>query len=111
MTLMDRDDNILKSGRVLNYRQEIEEFLRGAQEEVKAVIEAGRSSYVMVDVLEGLGIDMTIAHPKEVKSIAKPKIKTGKRDSRILADLLRANLIPAVHKRAVETRRAQRILR
>lgn len=111
LTLMDRDGNILKSGRVLNYRQEIEEFLGGAQEEVKAVIEAGRSSYVMVDMLEGLGVDMTIAHPKEVKSIAKAKIKTDKRDSRILADLLRANLIPAVHKRAAETRRAQRVLR
>ena len=39
--------------------------------EVKAVVEAGRSSYTMVDILDDMVIDVTIAHPKEVKAIAK----------------------------------------
>lgn len=55
--------------------------------EVKAVVESGRSSYTMVDILGDMGIDVTIAHPKGVKAIAKAKIKTYKRDSWILAPL------------------------
>jgi len=111
MTLMDEDGRELKADRVWNFRSEVEKFLEGAGEEVKAVIEAGRSSYVMVDLLEQLGVDVKIANPKEVKAIAKAKIKTDKRDSRILAHLLRADLIPEVYRRSPENRRRQRVLR
>jgi transposase len=54
---------------------------------------------------------MKIAHPEQVKAIAKAKIKTDKRDSKILAHLLRSNLIPEVYCRDSENREAQRILR
>jgi len=79
--------------------------------EVKAVVEAGRSSYTMVDILDDMVIDVTIAHPKEVKAIAKAKIKTDKRDSYILAHLLRTDFIPGVYKRSRENRSYQRVLR
>lgn len=111
VTLMDKDGKELRNDRVLNFRSEVEKFLQGAGDEVKAVIEAGRSSYVMVDLLEELGVDVKIANPKEVKAIAKAKIKTDKRDSRILAHLLRADLIPEVYQRSGENRRRQRVLR
>jgi transposase len=111
MTLMDEDGKELKNDRVWNFRSEVEKFLQGAGDEVKAVIEAGRSSYTMVDLLEELGVDVKIANPKEVKAIAKAKIKTDKRDSRILAHLLRADLIPEVYQRSGENRRRQRVLR
>ena len=111
LTIMDEEGKVLKSGRVLNYRREVEEFIGNTEEEIRAVIEAGRASYVMVDMLEGRGVEVKLAHSKEIKSIARAKIKTDKRDSKILADLLRANLIPEVHKRSVESRRAQRVLR
>jgi transposase len=110
ITLLDEKGEKLKSGRVANLRSELENFLSGI-EEVKAVIEAGRSSYAMVDLLDDMGIDVTIAHPKEVKAIAKAKIKTDKRDSKMLAHLLRTDLIPEVYKRSRENRSYQRILR
>ena len=110
ITLMDEKGKKLKSGRVANYYSELEKFLDGKRE-IKAVIEAGRSSYTMVDVLDELGIDVTIAHPKEVRSIAKAKIKTDKRDSFMLAHLLRTDLIPEVYKRSCENRGYQRVLR
>jgi len=110
ITLMDEKGKKLKSGRVANYYSELEKFLDGKRE-IKAVIEAGRSSYTMVDVLDELGIDVTIAHPKEVRSIAKAKIKTDKRDSFMLAHLLRTELIPEVYKRSCENRGYQRVLR
>jgi transposase len=108
---MKEDGSIVKAGPVLNYRSEIGEFIRGLETEMKAVVEAGYSSYVLVDILEELGVEVKVAHPLEVKAIAKAKVKTDKRDSRMLADLLRANLIPEAHKRSPETRRSQRVLR
>jgi transposase len=108
---MEEDGAIVKAGSVLNYRSDIEQFIGGLETEMKAVVEAGYSSYVLVDILEHLGVEVKVAHPLEVKAIAKAKIKTDKRDSRMLADLLRANLIPEAHKRSPETRRAQRVLR
>jgi len=39
------------------------------------MVEAGRSSFTMSIFLDGMGIDVAIAHPKEMKAIAKAKIK------------------------------------
>ena len=110
LTLMDEKGNILQSGNVINSRSELEAFLEGVKD-CRAVIEAGRSSYTLVDMLAELGVDVRLAHPKEVKSIAKAKVKTDKRDSRILAHLLRTDLVPEVYQRSKENRETQKILR
>jgi len=110
ITLMDERGEVLRSGKVSNLVGELEKFLNGI-DEAKAVIEAGRSSYAMVDVLDEMGVEVIVAHPKEVKAIAKAKIKTDKRDSYILAHLLRTDLIPEVYKRSRENRGYQRVLR
>ena len=68
ITLLDEEGEIVKSGRVANLRRELEKFLQGI-EKIKAVIEAGRSSYTMVDVLDDMGIETAIARPKDVKAI------------------------------------------
>jgi transposase len=110
LTVMDQEGQVLRSGRVPNLQGEIEKFLEGL-EAMEAVIETGRSSYTMVDVLEEIGVSVKIAHPNEVKAIARAKIKTDKRDSEVLAHLLRMNMIPEVYRRSPENRQAQRVLR
>jgi hypothetical protein len=50
MTLMGQEGQVLRSGRVPNLRSEIEKFLESG-EVMEAVIETGRSSTTMVDVL------------------------------------------------------------
>jgi transposase len=111
MTVMDHKGKVIKTGKVGNFRCEVEEFLEGLGPEMEAVIEAGHSSYTMIDLLEELGVKVKIAHPLQVKAIAKAKIKTDKRDSKILAHLLRSDLIPEVYHRDKENRGFQRILR
>ena len=105
-TLQDETGVELKSERVFNSLPDVKDFLGDKPEEIRAVIEAGRTSYVMVDMLRDLGVDIRMAHASEVKAIAKAKIKTDKRDAKILADLLRADLIPEVYLRSRENRRA-----
>ena len=74
MMMMDQEGQVLRSGRVPNLRAEIEKFLEGG-EAMEAVIETGRSSYTMVDVLEEMGVAVKIAHPNEVKAIVRAKIE------------------------------------
>jgi len=45
------------------------------------------------DTLEENGIDTIFANPYKTKIIAEAKIKSDKLDARILADLLRADLV------------------
>ena len=112
ITIMDEKGSIIKADRVLNRRRKVEDFLFEIRnEELKAVIESGYSTYTMVDLLEDLGVKVKIAHPLQVKAIAQAKIKTDKRDSKILAHLLRSDLIPEAWRRSSSNREAQRILR
>ena len=111
MTLMDKEGGVLRSDRVCNSREEIRGFLEGIDGKVRAVVEASRTSYVMADLLESMDIEVKMADPMQVKAIAHAKIKTDKRDAKVLADLLRANLIPEVYMRSRENREAQRLLR
>jgi len=110
MAVLDEEGRLVRTARVANLRREIKPFLDGL-DEIRAVIETGRATYAMVDLLEDLGVEMTIANPTQVRAIAQAKIKTDKRDARILADLLRAGLIPAVYQRSRTNRDRQQVLR
>jgi transposase len=110
MTVVDEDGRELKTGKMPNLRAKVEGFLSGYRP-FTAVVEAGRSSYVMADLLRELGGEVKMANPVEVKAIAHARIKTDKRDSRTLAHLLRAGLIPEIYQREVWNRRAQRVMR
>ena len=77
MTLMDGNGHIIRSGKSANLGSELEEFLERVKD-CRAVIEAGRSSYSLIDLPDELGVDVRLAHPKEVKLIAKANVKTDK---------------------------------
>jgi len=70
VTVIDQRGQVLRSGRVPNLQSEMGRFLAGL-EGLEAVFEAGRSSSTMVDVLEEMGMGVKIAHPHEVKAIAR----------------------------------------
>jgi transposase len=110
MTVLDEDGRERKTGRVPNLRMYVERFLEGCRP-FTAVLEAGRSSYVMADLLRELGGEVKMANALQVKAIAHARIKTDKRDSRTLAQLLRADLIPEIYQRGEWNRRAQRVMR
>jgi len=110
MTVVDSEGREVRTGRVPNRRLYVERFV-GEFRPFMAVLEAGRSSYVMVDLLRELGGEVKMANAVQVKAIAHARIKTDKRDSRTLAHLLRAGLIPEVYQREAWNRRAQRVIR
>ena len=70
MTILDKEGAVLKEGIVNNDQEDIREFLLG-MESVKAVVEASRTSYVMADLLEWMGVDIRIANPIEIGDISR----------------------------------------
>jgi len=72
MTLMDENGKVLKAGRVLNLRSEVEKFLRRVGDEIEPVIEGGFSSYVIVDLLEVLVAKVKIANPSSEFNKSEP---------------------------------------
>lgn len=76
----------------------------------KVVFEASSSAFRIFDVLSQV-CDVKVAHPLKVKAIASARIKTDKIDAHILAQLLRADLIPESYIPSREQRQVRIIVR
>ena len=84
---------MVRQERVANNGQIIKLF-QGFNEPVVIAMEATRSWYWLYDLLEENGIEAKLTHPLKTKAIASAKVKNDKIDSRILAHLLRTDLLP-----------------
>jgi transposase len=81
--------------------------------DVRVAFEASMNWHWLYEVLERSmpGSHITLANPFKTRIIAEAQVKTDKVDARILALLLRAELICAVHIPARETRQRKEVLR
>lgn len=77
----------------------------------RAVMEAGGNWYCMLDRLEPVVDELLLAHPLRVRAIAAARVKTDKIDARILAHLLRTDLIPPAYVPGAEVRQLRELLR
>lgn len=103
----------LKEGRhfqLRNIRSDFEALL-SICDDPKLVLEAGRSSYMVYDIIEDLVADIQMANPLQVKAIAWSAVKTDKVDAETLCKLLRADFIPPAHIRDRANRLAIYLLR
>ena len=76
-----------------------------------AVVESTRNWGLIYDWLDEVLDDVALAHPLKVKAIAEARIKTDKISADILADLLRADLLPKSYAPGKETREVKSVLR
>lgn len=83
--------------KIVNNISEIDDFTNRISRKAKIVMEACYVWQHIYDFLEEKGFDVTLAHPLKVKAIASARIKTDSIDSKTLADLLRADLIPEAY--------------
>ena len=113
ITVVDNQGSVLRSGRVNNELRDLEEFLGGLEGPSRAVVEASRTWGVMYDLLDELESisSVTLAHPYKVRAIASAKIKTDAIDAGTLAQLLRADLIPAAYAPSKEARTLREMVR
>jgi len=113
LAALNERGELVREGRVLTEREELSRFLAELGQPWAAALEAGRNWGLVYDWLEGLegAQELQLAHPAKVKAIAWAKIKTDTIDARILAQLLRANLLPTAHIPGQKIRALKNLLR
>ncbi len=108
---MDQWGKVVAEGRISNTPEGVAAMLSPSQGTAEVVLEAcGLWPYVY-DLLQAHGAKVSLAHPLRVKAIAHAKVKTDKVDARILAHLLRADLVPESYAPPREIRELRELLR
>jgi transposase len=107
--LKDDDGRMIKESKVRKDEEKILGFLDGTG--ARVVMESGYNHQHIYDVLKERGYDVKVAHPLMVKAIAYAKVKTDKVDARMLADLLRADMIPEAYVPGKDVREVRDLVR
>lgn len=110
MVVKNEDGRVERRGTVNNTKEEVQHFLEPYRPGM-AVVEATRNWGLIYDWLDEVLDDVTLAHPLKVKAIAEARIKTDKISADILADLLRADLLPKAYAPSKPTRDIKNTLR
>jgi len=113
--ILDEDGELLDQIRFLNKKEDIKDFafkLLTFRDDVKAVVESTGNLWIQIhDILEEFGIDVVLSNPTKTRLIAEAKIKTDKVDAKILARLLRADMLFTCYVPGEEIRNRRELLR
>jgi transposase len=91
--LYDGKDSIIEQ-RLDNHEEMIRSFLDQLPGDKHVAVEANRNWYWFVDLLEQVGVPVELSNPFQTKAIAWARVKTDTVDARMLAYLLKAQLLP-----------------
>ena len=111
ITTIDEDGCLLQQQKLRNRPEALRGYFRQHEGPHRAVVETTTGWYWLADLLRDEGVDLMLAHAKHLKAISYAKVKTDKVDSRTLAELLRAGLIPEAHMISDELRPLRDVLR
>lgn len=109
LVLKDENGRIANEAKLSKDVNGIRNFLHGT--DAKVVMESGYNHERIYDLLKEEGYDVRVAHPLMVKAIAYAKVKNDKVDARMLADLLRLDMIPESYIPSIETRELRDLAR
>jgi transposase len=84
------------AGRIAATPEQLELFAQSLAASDRVVLEATGNALSIARILEPHVAEVVLAHAKQVRAISHARVKTDKVDARVLADLLAADLIPAV---------------
>ena len=92
-SVKEKEGKVIEAKTVPTTKENIQKFLSPYQGSL-LTLEPVSQWYCYADYIEHLGLSVKIANPMRVKAIASARIKTDSIDAGVLADLLRANLLP-----------------
>jgi transposase len=90
------DGRARSAGRIATAPEQLELFARSLAPTDRVVLEATGKALAIARIIEPHVADVVLAHAKQVRAISHARVKTDKVDAKVLADLLAADLIPAV---------------
>ena len=95
--ILDDEGELLDQIRFLNEKEDIKEFalkLTTFHDDVKAVVESTGNLWIQIyGILEKFSFEIFLSNPGKTRLIAEAKNKTDKFDAKILARLLRADML------------------
>src|SRR5437879_4031212 len=94
VAVIDAEGEVLANRNVPNGVEPIVKVIGGLPPGTPAALEAAFGTGWLVELLEGYGFDPHLVHPLRCKAIASARLKNDKVDAEILAQLLRADLLP-----------------
>jgi transposase len=96
--VVDQDGNVVRQANIdLDRVDEIVEFFSQFAGGTELVMEATMGWMWLTDLMEGMGLEVSLAHMNGVRVIAESRCKTDKVDAQTLAQLLRTNYLPKAY--------------
>jgi transposase len=111
VTRMTQEGEITFQGRVEHKPDSLRDFVESISEDDNIAVEATCNWYYFYELIEGQTPNVSLAHPLKTRAMASAMVKTDKIDSKILAYLLRADMLPESYIPNRETRDLREILR
>ncbi|MBI1744548.1 transposase [Candidatus Acetothermia bacterium] len=105
------EEGTVTQHRLDNERTNIQRFFEQIPVPARVAIEACGTWWWLVDLLEQLGHQPVLSHPKETKAIASARLKNDRVDADRLARLLKADLLPQVWIPSRDLREARELVR
>src|SRR5512140_688463 len=111
VAVIDQDGQVLANRNVPNGAEPILKVIGGLPPGTPAAFEAGFGTGWLVELLEDYGFPPHLVHPSRCKAIASARLKNDKVDAAILAQLLRADLLPEAWIAPAKVRQLRALLR
>jgi transposase len=111
VAVVDQSGEVLANRNVPNGVEPILGVIGGLPPGTPAAFEAAFGWGWLVELLEGYGFGPHLVHPLRCKAIASARLKNDKVDAAILAQLLRADLLPEAWIAPPEVRQLRGLLR
>jgi transposase len=110
-SILDEQGNTKKYLEFRNQEEGWKQLIKKIDKNAKIAMEAGTIMYPIYDYLTGLNYDVKVGHPQGIKAISSSSSKTDKKDSEILANLLRLNYLPLAYIPSKEMMKNREVLR
>ena len=92
---LDKEGNVISSHKIRNDPQQFDKHFEKLDRETPIAMESCSCWEYVFDYLSDMGFtNIVLANPSRVGLIAKSRKKTDKHDAKVLADLLRTNMLP-----------------
>lgn len=110
--ILDKEGKVILEQKFKNEPHSMDLFLSNIQQDSKVALESCSCWQYVYDYLSDAGYkNLVLANPSRVRLIATSRKKTDKHDAKVLADLLRMNMLPESYAPPLETRYERQITR
>lgn len=105
------DGRIVEEGKIRATHETLRQWAQQRMEPWRGAMEATLFSSWIYDALLPFAAELRMGHPAMMKAIGASKKKNDKLDARMIADLVRCNLLPACYVAPPDIRELRRMLR